>query len=223
MSAVVIQSPSRVRIPAWVKDLESFCRWTDSSDAPSRGWFSFPDGELWVDLSMEEQNHNQVKGVFAIVVGGLVLAARLGRYFHDRMRLSNAAAGLATEPDGTFFSWATLQAERVQLVPGSGENPVRSEGTPDMVLEVVSVTSVEKDLQQLPRLYYRAGIPEYWRVDPRGGRMRFEILRRGPRGYVSTRKRGGWVKSGVFGRSFRLTQRTGPDGHPEFTLDVRPA
>src|SRR5262249_35900126 len=162
---------------------------------PRHGWFSYLGGALWVDLSMEEQNHNQLKGAVAIVVGALVLAARLGRYFHDRMRLSHAAAGLATEPDGMFVSWATLRSGRVLLVPGSGESPVRIEGTPDMVLEVVSATSAEKDYDELPDLYARAGVPEYWRVDPRGRRLRFDLLRLTTRGYVATRKQGGWVKS----------------------------
>src|SRR5690349_8595379 len=81
-NAVVIRG--QIRIPEWVKDLDSFHRWTESPDYPDSGWFSYFRGEIWVDTSMEEMNHNQLKGVFAIVVGGLVLTERLGRYFHDR-------------------------------------------------------------------------------------------------------------------------------------------
>ena len=56
---------------------------------------------------------------FAIVVGGLVLTERLGRYFHDRMRLSNVDADLSSEPDGMFASRATLKEGRVHLIEGS--------------------------------------------------------------------------------------------------------
>jgi hypothetical protein len=38
---------------------------------------------------------------------------------------------------------------------------------------------------------------------------------------VTVRKHGGWVKSAVFGKSFRLTEQTDPLGHPEYTLAVR--
>src|SRR3954454_22952235 len=99
-NAVVIRG--EIRIPKSVEDLASFCRWAESPDYPTSGWISYLRGEIWVDNSMEEMNHNQIKGIFAIVVGGLVLTERLGRYFHDRMLLSNAEADLASEPDGMF-------------------------------------------------------------------------------------------------------------------------
>ena len=38
---------------------------------------------------------------------------------------------------------------------------------------------------------------------------------------IPARKQAGWIKSGVFGKAFRLTRRTGVLGHPEFVLDVR--
>lgn len=220
MSTIVLDQHV-IHIPAWVSDLESFCRWAGSNAYPEHGWFSYLAGELWVDLSMEEMNHNQIKGAFAIVLGQLVLAGGLGRYFHDRMRLANRAAGLATEPDGMFVSRAGFRAGRVRLVGRGGESPARVEGTPDMVLEVVSPGSVEKDTVELRRLYAEAGIPEYWLVDPRGRRLAFDILRHTARGYVAGRKQAGWVRSGVFGKSFRLTEQPGPDGYPEYSLAVR--
>src|SRR5262245_25884113 len=137
MSTIVLNDKV-IRIPTWGGDLESFCRWACSEEYPAQGRFSYLNGELWMDLSMEEMNHNQLKGVFAIIVGHLVLTQLRGRYFHDRMRLTNGAANLATEPDGMFVSEESLQAGRVTLVVGEGESPVRVEGTPDMALEVVS-------------------------------------------------------------------------------------
>jgi Uma2 family endonuclease len=216
---VVIEE--EVRIPGWVADLEAFRRWSCSEDYPDHGWFSYLNGELWVDLSMEEMNHNQVKGVFAIVMGGLVLTAQLGRYFHDRMRLSNLAAGLATEPDGTFVSKRSLRLGRVRLVEGEGESPVLIEGSPDMALEVVSPRSVHKDTVQLLELYWPAGIREYWLVDPRLEKAAFDIFRHTSKGYAPTRKRAGWVKSVVFGKSFKLTQEKDWQGYAEYRLAVR--
>ena len=90
-----------------------------------------------------------------------------------------------------------------------------------MALEVVSTSSVGKDNEILMDLYWQAGIAEYWLVDARGDRLSFEIYRHTPKGYVPTRKHSGWVKSNVFGKSFRLRRTLDARGYPEFTLHVR--
>jgi Uma2 family endonuclease len=137
------------------------------------------------------------------------------------MRLSSPAADLSPEPDGMFVSRESLGAGRARLILGAGDSPVLVERTPDMVLEVVSRGSVHKDMVELRQLYWEAGIPEYWLVDSRAGRLSLVVLRHASRGYVAVRRQGGWVKSAVFGKSFGLTQQTGADGYAEYTLDVR--
>jgi len=219
MSAIVLGE--KIRIPDFIDDLESFRCWARSGDFPKQGRFSHLNGELWVDVMPEQLlTHNQVKGEFAIVLGGMMKTDRLGRYFHDRTLLTNAEAGLSTEPDGTFVSYASLTRNRLRLIEAD-EGFLELEGTPDMMLEVVSSTSVEKDTLVLRGLYWQADIPEYWLVDARGDRLRFDILRRQPDGYVSTRKQRGWLKSAVFGKSFRLSSRPDELGHPEYTLSVQ--
>jgi Uma2 family endonuclease len=96
------------------------------------------------------------------------------------------------------------------------------DGTPDMVLEVVSPSSVEKDTVQLRHLYWQAGIREYWLVDARGPRLVFDILSYTPKGYAATRKQAGWLKSATFQRSFKLTHRTDHLGHPDYQLEISP-
>ena len=95
------------------------------------------------------------------------------------------------------------------------------EGSPDMVLEVISDSSTRKDLVVLRQAYWEAGVREYWLVDARRGPLKFDILRRTAKGYAATRKQDGWLKSAVFGKAFRLAQRRNARGHPEFTLEVR--
>ena len=217
MSVIVIAD--QVRIPSWVSDLESFRRWSRSDDYPERGWVSFLDGEIWVDMSMEQLfTHNRVKTEFTVVLGGLLKHEELGYYFSDRVLLTNESANLSTEPDGTFCSFRAIQDKRIFLVEGLEEGHVEIEGAPDMVLEVVSRYSVRKDTKLLRNLYWRTGIPEYWLVDARKAPVQFDILRWGERGYSATRRQKGWLKSKVFGRSFLL--ETEPDrlGHPQFFL-----
>jgi Uma2 family endonuclease len=219
MSTIVLDE--RIRIPDCVVDLESFRRWARSDELPERGRFSHLNGEVWVDLMPEQLfTHNQVKGEFAIVLGGMLKSVRLGRYFHDRTLVTNVEAELSTEPDGTFVSYEGLKQNRVRLIEGV-EGFVELEGTPDMVLEVVSATTVEKDTSLLRDLYWQAGIPEYWLVDARGDRLQFDILRHRPDGYVEARKQADWVKSAVFRKSFRLTSGSDELGHPEYTLSMR--
>ncbi len=219
MSTVVIDET--VRIPNWVKDHSSFRRWARSEEFPERGWVSFINGEVWVDMSPEELfTHNQVKGEYAIVLGGLMRGTGRGRYCPDRMLLTNLSAGLSTEPDGMFVSTESLQKKRVQLVRGR-RGYIEMRGTPDMVLEVVSDSSPQKDLEVMPELYWRAGIQEFWLVDVRGEEFKFDILRHTNKGYVAARKQSGWMKSEVFGKSFKLTVQKDELGYPEYTLLVR--
>jgi Uma2 family endonuclease len=217
MSTIVIAD--QVRIPSWVNDLESFRRWSRSPDYPERGWVSFLNGEIWVDMSMEQLfTHNQVKTEFTVVLGGLMKDEEVGYYFSDRVLLSNEDANLSTEPDSSFCSFAAIESRRVTLVEGVEVGYVEIEGTPDMVLEIVSTYSVRKDTKILRNLYWRAGIPEYWLVDARIKPLRFDILRWTERGYSATRRNKGWLKSKVFGRSFLLETKPDQLGHPQFFL-----
>jgi hypothetical protein len=112
MSAVVIEET--VRVPDWVKDLESFRRWYLSDDFPDSGVISYIQKEVW----LEELAHNQLKGEIAFVLTGLLKKNRLGKYFQDRFRLINWQAGLSTEPDGMFVLYETLQNNQAKLVEG---------------------------------------------------------------------------------------------------------
>jgi Uma2 family endonuclease len=171
-----------------------------------------------VDLSMETLLHNQIKSQIAAVLT-LLVSGRLGLYFGDRMRLVNVEADVSCEPDGMFVSHAARKARRVHWQKGTDSLEVI--GTPDMVLEVVSSSSIEKDTDIMRELYFAAGITEYWLVNPLNGRLSLDILRRTAKGYAPTRKSAGWVKSAVFGNSFRLTPAKLGGDLPECKLLVR--
>lgn len=218
---VVIEE--NIAIPADLVDLDSYCRWATSDEFPQRGKFSYLRGTIWVDLTMETAyTHNQIREAIGRILGQLIFDAKLGRFFPDGMFLRNTAADLATEPDGMFVSYDAFRSGRVKGIEREKPDFLEFEGTPDMVLEVVSDTSVQKDTQELRELYWRAGISEYWLVDARADSPRFDLLRHGRKGYVSTRKQAeGWLPSNVFGRSFQLTQTSDPLGDPLSVLNVR--
>jgi Uma2 family endonuclease len=211
-----------VHIPAGIVDLESFRRWTHTDDFPTRGRIDYIDGVLWVDVTMEQiYTHVRIKGEFGVVVGGLVRSADMGLFLPDGARLVIPAVGLSTEPDASFVSYGRLDSGQVREVPGRQHGVVELEGTPDMVLEIVSDSSVEKDTQRLPEQYRQAGLPEFWRVDVRGEVVRFEILHLIEGVHQLMAEADGWWRSAVFARSFRLTQQADRRGQPRFVLDVR--
>jgi Uma2 family endonuclease len=217
MSTIIFDYAS-VRIPSWVTDRAAFRRWLNSDDFPEKGRICYLAGEVWVDLSREQLfSHNQVKHEFSFVLGGLVKADKLGVYFPDGALVGNSGADFTTQPDGVFVSRDALAKDRVRVVDGDLE----LEGTPDMVLELVSDSSVHKDNVVLRDLYWQAGIAEYWLVDARGDCLRFDLLRHASKGYVATRRQNGWLRSDIFGKSFQLTRQRDDQDNPEYTLAVR--
>jgi hypothetical protein len=86
---------------------------------------------------------------------------------------------------------------------------------------VVSDTSVQKDMVELPAEYHQAQIDEFWRIDARPADPVFEILRWTTGGYVPTQLPDGWWQSDIFARAFRLSVQPDPLGDPLFILHVR--
>ncbi len=221
MPTVMSEKHGKVQIPAWVADIPSFRRWVRSGEPPEKLRAHFLNGEVWVDLFMEEAySHNFVKTALYLTLAPI--AEALGLFFSDGMLLTNEDAGIATEPDAMFVSHAALETGRVELVAGAAPDATVTEvvGSPDLVVEVVSRGSEEKDTELLMAKYHDAGVAEYWVIDARDGEIEFDILKRAKKGYTAARKSDGWVKSAVFGRSFRLV-RVVVNGYPRFKLEVR--
>jgi Uma2 family endonuclease len=222
MCSVVIQQAENMTVPAWVTDLTSFHRWTESEEFPEEGRIDYLAGEIWIDMSEEKVwSHNQVKTEYTIVLGTLAKTDRNGRFFQDGVRVQHPEADLSVAPDGVFVCNDSIQTMRVTFAPAADGEDLRINGSPNMALEVLSDSTVRKDTVRLRELYWEAGIREYWLVDARKGVLRFDILRHTAKGYVAVRPQRGWLKSAVFDRSFRLTQGSDDLGRPTFTLEVR--
>jgi Uma2 family endonuclease len=219
---VVILHAENLVVPPEVTDLPSFHDWVRSDTFPERGRIDFLTGEIWIDMSEEQLfSHVRVKGEFCRVLSNLEREHQQGFYLVDGARVSHPEADLSAVPDGVFILNASVQTMRVQIVPGSSGGHIRLQGAPDVVLEVVSDSSVQKDTIRLRQLYWKAGVREYWLVDARRQPATFEILRHRAKGFVTVRERDGWLMSEVLGKSFRLTQHPDPLGHPAFTVEVR--
>ena len=220
--AVLITDDVHLDIPVWVTSLATFRRWTDELDFPEKGNIWWLRGEVWADMSQEQIfSHIDVKGEIFFAIKSLLRENDTGRIFTDGLLLTNEAAGLSGNPDATFFTHDARAEGRVVLIEGRIDGFTEVQGSPEMVLEVVSDGSIEKDLEILREDYFTAGVQEYWLVDARSSPPKFDVLRRNSKGFVMTKKVAGWVKSSVLARSFRLTEGKDRSGNPEYRLETK--
>ena len=214
-----------LHIPATVRDLDSFRDWAHADDFPERGTISFLRGEIIIDMSPQEfETHLKVSGAIFADLYQLVSQEDLGELFPDGAMIVNEQADVSNEPDMTFCRWETLRSGRAsyRLADDDEERVVEIVGSPDLVLEVVSRSSVTKDTKQLPVCYFDAGIEEYWIVDARGKQIEFQILVRGKKRYRKMpTDRDGFVASKVFSRRCRLRRDSNPVGRYRYRLETK--
>jgi Uma2 family endonuclease len=212
----VVLLDEEVRIPGEAHALDEFRRWSAGEQFPERGRIDYLEGDIEVDMSPEDlDTHGTVKVAIAARLHALVAEAGRGYVFVDRARVVSTGAGLSVEPDVVVVLWSSLETGRIRKVPSTPPVPgryVELEGAPDLVVEVVSNSSVGKDRKRLPALYARAGVPELWLVDARGETPILEIWTLGEEGYERVASEApdtaGWTPSTVLGGRFRLRRRT---------------
>lgn len=198
-------------IPAGVSDLDLFRRWTWEKSFPDRGRIDYLAGTVEVDLSPEDlYTHGVVKTAITARLYPLIVDTSRGSLFSDSTRIVSPAAGLSAEPDVVAVLWESLRQGRIREIPGAKAQEgrfVELEGSPDLIVEIVSDSSERKDLERLPRLYAAAGIPELWLVDSRGKDLVFAIhvlksgrYKRQPLDFE------GWCDSPLLNRRVRLVR-----------------
>jgi Uma2 family endonuclease len=213
-----------VRVPRSAHTLTGFRAWSHSDTFPTYGRITFLAGEVIVDMSGDElTSHAWLKTEVNRVLANLNVERQLGIMSNEGTQVVNKAADVSNIPDAVFVTWDSLNNGRARFVPRERRpgQLVELEGAPDLVVEVVSDSSVLKDTVDLRHAYYQAGIPEYWLIDARGDDIDFQILlaRRG--GYAASPVRGGWRRSRVFDRHFRLERTRGPMDLWQYRLHMR--
>ena len=211
MSRVLVRPVGELVIPSGVTDLASFREWVHSGELPEKLAVHFIANEVWVDLTTDTLPENAIKTAIYFTLGGLIRTEKLGFLFSNGVLLTNDRADMGCEPDATFASAESLNTRHVTFTAGATTGAVATEmvGSPDLMVEVVSPSSVDKDTVRLFDAYFQAGVLEYWLIDARDeADIRFDIYRRGTKGFTAVRKAKGWVRSDVFARKFRLTRES---------------
>lgn len=200
-----------LRVPAEAHVLDRFRSWAFSPDFPESGRIDFLGGDVEVDTSPEDlHTHGRVKSAISRFLEEVVGDLDRGEVFIDSSRVSSREGDLSVEPDVVVVLWESLEAGRVRYVPAAGGKEGRFreiEGAPDLVVEIVSDSSVGKDTRRLPARYAAAGVPELWLVDARGDEVLFTVqaLESGAYRRVAADPEGR-VASRVAGLRLRLTR-----------------
>jgi Uma2 family endonuclease len=214
----------RLRLPANVFELDGFREWVTDDDFPENVRATFVRGEILLEMSPEAiESHNKVKTEVTITLGHLVRSEDLGEVYCDGALLTNEDAEISTEPDLTFASWKCLESGRLTKTPKANrpQDSVEIVGTPDLIVEIVSDSSVRKDLVLLRDGYLRARVPEYWMIDARGDTLGFEILCLKGKRYVAADPAGKPQRSRIFRRSFTLKRKKNRIGDWSYVLAAK--
>jgi Uma2 family endonuclease len=210
-------------IPAEIDQLDVFRAWVSElgEDAPR---VHFSRGKVWIQVSPQDYfSHLRLVGAVNARLELLAKELDLGEYWPDGGWLTNRQAGISIEPDGFLVLWRTTESGAAQFVERPGKGPIELVGRGDMVLEVVSDSSFEKDTVQLVAGYAAAGFAEYWLVDGRVDPLSFRLLALQPDGtYADVEPDGdGFLASSVWGRRFRIEASSNRAGRPSYQLVVR--
>ena len=221
--ATAITFEEQITVPMDLRSLADFRGWAMSDQFPERGRIDYIAGRIEVDMSPEEIiGHGGLKSEIHGVLFQLVKRSDLGYLRIDNTRVSSLEAGLSAEPDIVLVSYQSLAAGRAKMIPKAGGEEgryVEIEGAPDLIVEIVSDSSVTKDTVRLPAAYFRAGVPEFWLADARREPFVFQIHRRGESGFEAVEADAdGFQPSAVFGCRFRLQWRRDRSGHWAFDL-----
>ena len=214
-----------VRLPPAPATLDEFHRWLEADGCPPDYRVTYFRGRLLFEPTVDDLYlHNRVKTFIAVALGPLELEEGLGFLFTDPARFRNAAAGVGSEPDAMFVLTGSVEDGRVafeeEIHERTGKRVIVS-GSPDLVVEVVSDSSVTKDTVDLRAGYLAAGVREYWLIDARRDPFTFDLLcaADGADGWAeAAADADGFRRSPVLGRRVRLDRTERPVGGPRWHL-----
>ncbi len=155
-----LQTAEEVRIPGWTEERYF-------TEAPEQGFFEFKDGELIMHSPVSVE-HQRIVRFLGTLLWQFVSAKQLGEVLSGPAVL-RLRENLDREPDLFFLS----KERAVQVKNKFVEAPV------ELVIEIISEGSESRDLEEKRAEYERAGVSEYWVVDPDRNEVHFHTLQKG--------------------------------------------
>src|SRR5256885_5964292 len=143
-------TPPVTPMPPARMTFEEFLEWADEDT-----YAEWVDGEV-IMMCPATDWHQDLDDFLTALVRHFVEAGQLCRVFSNPilMRLPSRPSG--REPDLIFVAKAHLNRLRTSYLDGPA----------DLVVEIISPESRERDEVDKLREYEQAGVPEYWMLDP---------------------------------------------------------
>ncbi len=144
--------PGEVR--RWPATYEEYLAWPDES-----ALVEWKNGEI-IEYMPPSEQHQRIVRTLVLLVGSFTDLTDSGLLHVAPFEVKLWPGGPSREPDILFIGRDRLD----QLTPQ------RFEGGPDLVVEIVSSSSARADRAEKFIEYERAGVREYWLIDPRQGK-----------------------------------------------------
>jgi Uma2 family endonuclease len=132
--------------------------WTydDYARLPDDGWrYEVIRGELHMSPA-PNVNHQRLGFLLAVAIHSYVEQHGLGRVYEAPIDVILEELATPVQPDVLY-----IRNENLGIVGSQ-----RIEGTPDLIIEVLSPGNFRHDRRTKYRLYAEAGVKEFWIVDP---------------------------------------------------------
>ncbi len=154
-----------------VKNIRSTIKFTyeDYKNAPNDKRYELLEGELIV-VPSPKTYHQRISGNLSFKLRDFVLQKELGEVFDAPYEVV-LSEETVVQPDILFVS-----KERSHII--TEEN---IQGAPDLVIEILSEATRDRDRTWKRSLYAKYGVGEYWLVDP--DNKTIEVLELGKKGY----------------------------------------
>jgi len=149
---------------------EEFVAWGE--DTTHAEWV---DGEVTVFMPPKTL-HQRISYFLSMLLGLYAQFFDLGEVFTAPFEMRLALGRSSREPDILFV--AKEHRDRI--------TEDRLEGPADLVIELISNSSVARDRADKFYEYQAAGIQEYWIIDPRSGKQRVDLYQLTPEGIYQT-------------------------------------
>lgn len=165
MVRTVTAIPSTTVVPSGKMTYEEFLEWADEDTHAE--WV---DGEV-IPMSPVSVRHQDIGGLLHAVMKVWIETHQLGTLLYESFQMKTSVRPSGREPDLLFVS----QNHHSRLQDNYLDGPA------DLIVEIVSPESIERDQVDKFGEYEQAGVEEYWLIDPL--RRQAEFYQRGADGF----------------------------------------
>lgn len=156
-----IQHEFEEKVVAENIDFETYLREFDGRHA------EFYDGKV-ILMSPSTGEHNEIVGFIFILFNSYLGLTKLGKVRVEKVAMRMVVDGVVNSPEPDLF---VVVGENLANL-----TETYMDGAADLVVEVISAESEDRDRGKKFTLYEKAGVREYWLVDPLRKESYFYLL-----------------------------------------------